>query len=134
MADVVRGSSPLDGDDLRALVNRSPTGTLPPSYAPRDLVDLETLRPARPFRCTPPGTQCLRRQAAHAFQGLARAMRQAGLSPVVSSAFRRYGVQCSTFLRWARRDGFCEAASASVHARSVYRGGAKRTVKSFDLS
>ena len=35
-----RDTSFVDGDDWLALVNRAPTGQLPPEYAPKDLVEL----------------------------------------------------------------------------------------------
>lgn len=113
-ADLLREGSALDGDDLLALVNRTPAGALPPGYAPDDLVDLETGRPARWWECTPPRKQCLRRAAASAYRDLAAAMERAGLRPLVSSAFRAYRVQCSTFLGWAARGGFCDASTASA--------------------
>src|SRR5690606_35092017 len=104
----------VDGDDLLARVNRSPAGALPHDYAPRDLVDVETLRPARPSQCVPPRKQCLRAEAAEGYRALAAAMREAGLRPYLFSAFRGYAVQCATFTRWAGRDGFCDAATASA--------------------
>ncbi|MBX3274291.1 MAG: M15 family metallopeptidase [Sandaracinaceae bacterium] len=114
MLDLARPESPLDGDDLLAVVDRSPEGALAPDYRPDDLVDLTTMRPARASQCTPPARQCLRREAAHAYRELARAMRDAGHVPHVTSAFRDYRVQCSTFQRWVSRGGFCEAAQASA--------------------
>lgn len=104
----------LTGDDLLAPVDRTPSGTLPPDFAPDDLVDLESMRPMRAHRCTPPAHQCLRREAARAYRSMARAMREAGQSPHVSSAFRAYRVQCSTFLGWAQDGGFCEATTSSA--------------------
>ena len=114
--DLMRPGSPLDGDDLLALVNRTPVGALPPDYAPDDLVDVATMRPTRAWQCTPPQKQCLRLEAARAYARMAAAMQEAGLSPYVSSAFRAYRVQCSTFTNWAERerDGFCAAATASA--------------------
>jgi LAS superfamily LD-carboxypeptidase LdcB len=105
-----------DGNDLLALVNRTPSGGLASSYRPDDLVDLATMRPARAWECVPPRKQCLRRDAADAYQRLAAAMRAGGMRPYVSSAFRAYHVQCSTFLGWAARErgGFCEAVTASA--------------------
>lgn len=114
MADLARPESALDGDDLLVVVDRSPEGALPPSYRPDDLVDLATMRPERAWRCTPPARQCLRREAALAYRGLAEAMRAAGHAPHVGSAFRDYRVQCGTFHRWAERSDFCEAARASA--------------------
>ncbi len=114
LADLVRPASVLDGDDLLVLVDRSPEGALPPEYRPDDLVDLATMRPERAWRCTPPQRQCLRREGALAYRELARAMRDAGHAPHVSSAFRDYRVQCATFQRWASRESFCEAVEASA--------------------
>ncbi|GAB5540335.1 MAG: hypothetical protein SangKO_000950 [Sandaracinaceae bacterium] len=102
------------GDALLTLVNRSPAGALPPDYAPDDLVDLDTGRPSRWYRCTPPRKQCMRRQAAAAYRAMAAAMRADGLRPIATSAFRAYRVQCSTFERWASRGGFCDATTVSA--------------------
>lgn len=115
-ADLMRPRSLVDGDDLLALVNRTPAGALPPDYAPTDLIDLATMRPARWWECTPPRAQCLRREAAEAYARLETTMRDAGLSPYVSSAFRAYRVQCTTFLRWVGRErrGYCSASTASA--------------------
>lgn len=106
----------VDGSSLLALVNRTPTGVLAPDYAPDDLVDLATMRPARAHECVPPRMQCLRAEAAHAYRRLELAMRAERLRPAVSSAFRGYTVQCATFLGWAaqERGGFCEAVTASA--------------------
>ncbi|MCB9598343.1 MAG: M15 family metallopeptidase [Sandaracinaceae bacterium] len=114
MADLARPESALDGDDLLVLVDRSPEGALTPGYRPSDLVDLATMRPSTASRCTPPARQCLRREAAQAYRELARAMRDAGHTPHVGSAFRDYRVQCSTFSRWVQRADFCAAARASA--------------------
>jgi LAS superfamily LD-carboxypeptidase LdcB len=105
-----------DGDSLLALVNRTPSGVLAADYAPDDLVDLATMRPARAHECVPPRMQCLRADAARAYRALEAAMRAERLRPVVSSAFRGYVVQCATFLGWAQqeRGGFCEAVTASA--------------------
>lgn len=115
-ADLLRHAGSVDGDDLLALVNRTPLGALPPDYAPSDLVDLATMRPTTPVRCVPPQRQCLRAEAARAYQRLEAAMRAAGERPYVSSAFRAYHVQCATFSSLAERerDGFCAAATASA--------------------
>src|SRR5690606_24244678 len=93
-ADLLAPEGLVDGDDLLALVNRSPRGALPHDYAPRDLVDLETMRPARPHQCVPPRKQCLREEAARAWRALEAAMRADGLRPYLYSAFRAYPVQC----------------------------------------
>ncbi|MGF1465299.1 MAG: D-alanyl-D-alanine carboxypeptidase family protein [Sandaracinaceae bacterium] len=112
--DLVRPASEIDGDDLLALVNRTPSGGLPPDYAPDDLVDLETGEPAAAASCVPPRRMCLRRRAADAYRELREAMRAAGFRPFLSSAYRGFRVQCATFLRWARRSDFCDAATASA--------------------
>lgn len=113
-SDLLAPEGLVDGDDLLARVNRSPAGALPADYAPSDLVDIATMRPARAEACVPPRKQCLRAEAAEAYRSLARAMRDAGLEPRVVSAFRSYRVQCATFSRWAQRDGFCRAATSSA--------------------
>jgi len=112
-ADLLRTEA-AGGEALLALVNRSPAGALPPDWAPDDLVDLETGRPARWYRCTPPRKQCMRREAAAAYRAMAAAMREAGHRPIATSAFRAYRVQCSTFDRWVRRGEFCEATTVSA--------------------
>jgi D-alanyl-D-alanine carboxypeptidase len=114
-ADLSRTAG-VDGDDPLALVNRDPGGSLRHDYAPSDLVDLATGRPARASQCVPPRMQCLRAEAAAAYAQLEAAMRAAGLRPTVTSAFRDYPVQCATFLNWAARDreGLCGAATASA--------------------
>jgi LAS superfamily LD-carboxypeptidase LdcB len=115
-ADVLPAPDAIDGDDLLALVNRTPTGALPQEYEPADLVDLETMQPTKAWRCTPPAHQCLRRDAAAAYARLRDAMREEHFSPYVYSAFRSYRVQCATFQRWTEheRGGFCEAVTASA--------------------
>ncbi|MGE0787414.1 MAG: D-alanyl-D-alanine carboxypeptidase family protein [Sandaracinaceae bacterium] len=112
--DVASNVARVDGDDLLAIVDRTPLGALPIAYAPRDLVDLATMRPARASACTPPARQCLRAEAAEAYRSLAAALRELGERPHVSSAFRGYQVQCATFLGWARDDGFCVATESSA--------------------
>ncbi len=114
--DLLRGRG-VDGDDLLALVDRDPAGSLPHDYAPRDLMDLATGRPAQASECVPPRRQCLRAEAARAYAELEAAMRAAHLRPQVTSAFRDYHVQCATFLNWVgrdRRQGLCGAATASA--------------------
>jgi D-alanyl-D-alanine carboxypeptidase len=114
--DVRPPTPPVDGDDLLALVNRSPRWVLGASYAPRDLVDVETLRPATAAQCVPPGRQCLRREAALALRRMRAAMQRAGLRPWVDSTFRGYRVQCETFGMWAylERHGFCHTTQSSA--------------------
>jgi len=108
----------VDGDDWLALVNRSPRWVLAPNFAPSDLLDVSTMRPAPASTCTPPERQCLRREAAQAFQRLAAAMRQAGHLPKLDSAFRGFNTQCAVFAKWAWRRGtamgFCPATNASA--------------------
>ncbi|HVJ94363.1 MAG TPA: hypothetical protein VM580_31460, partial [Labilithrix sp.] len=58
----------VDGDDLLAIVNRSPTGQLPPDYAPTDLVDIRNGKPLSASECEK--FQCLRRDAASALNEL----------------------------------------------------------------
>lgn len=115
--DLAGPRTPVDGDDPLALVNRSPRGSLAPSYAPRDLVDLRTLARAEASTCVPPDRQCLRREAALALRALAGALRAAtGDALVVDSAFRGYATQCQVFGKWAWREGrgFCATAVASA--------------------
>lgn len=105
----------VDGDDLLAIVNRAPTGVLPPDYAPNDLVDLHTQKPiASEKDCD--RFQCLRKDAAAALADMMSAMTQQGFPGHVESAYRSYFSQCSTFLRWVQKsDGnFCEAAEQSA--------------------
>jgi D-alanyl-D-alanine carboxypeptidase len=108
----------VDGDDWLALVNRSPRWVLAPHYAPSDLVDVSTMRPASASSCVPPDRQCLRREAAQAYQRMAAAMRRDGHEPKLDSAFRGYFTQCTVFAKWAWRRGtamgFCPATNASA--------------------
>jgi D-alanyl-D-alanine carboxypeptidase len=108
----------VDGDDLLALVNRSPRWVLASSYAPTDMVDLVTGRPTPASLCVPPDRLCLRREAARAYTLMAAAMRAAGHAPKVDSTFRGYGTQCAVFAKWAWRRGtamgFCPATNASA--------------------
>lgn len=100
------------GEDLLALVNRSPQGQLAPDWAPPDLVDLRTGRHALPSECEK--VQCLRGEAANALTTLLAAMKSHGFPGRVESAYRGYATQCGTFLRWASKGGFCEAAEQSA--------------------
>jgi D-alanyl-D-alanine carboxypeptidase len=104
----------VDGDDLLALVNRSPTGALPPSYAPRDLVDARDLSPRSAGECE--ARTCLRKEAATALHHLLDAMRLEGMQGRVESAFRGFGTQCWVFAGWASKAhaGFCEATTQSA--------------------
>ncbi len=104
----------VDGDDGLALLNRSPTGALPPAYAPTDLLDLHTGKPRAASQCE--SGECLRRDAAKALDGLLAEMRAAKMPGTVVSSFRGFGTQCWVFANWAHkaRGGFCEAAEQSA--------------------
>jgi D-alanyl-D-alanine carboxypeptidase len=105
----------VDGDDLLALVNRSPTGALPPDYTPTDLVDLKDGTPKSAARCDG-GRLCLRREAAGALRSMLDRMREEGVEGHVASAYRGFGTQCWVFSSWAHqaRGGFCEATEQSA--------------------
>lgn len=109
-ADIL--TSFVDGDDLLALVNRSPTGTLPPDYAPSDLVDIQSKKAQSPSNCET--VQCLRKDAATALDTILAGMKTAGFPGKVESAFRSYGNQCGTFGNWARKGSFCDATEQSA--------------------
>lgn len=100
------------GDDLLALVNRSPQGQLAPDWAPGDLVDLQSGKSAAAGECDK--MQCLRKEAAGALGELLGEMKKRGFPGKVESAFRGYGTQCGTFLRWAGKGSFCEATEQSA--------------------
>jgi D-alanyl-D-alanine carboxypeptidase len=102
----------VDGTDLLALVNRSPTGTLAADFAPPDLVDLQTGAPRSSAECQ--AVPCMRKEAAGALGELLAEMKQKGFPGKVESAYRSYGSQCGTFLRWAGKGGFCEATEQSA--------------------
>jgi D-alanyl-D-alanine carboxypeptidase len=105
----------VNGDDLLAIVNRSPTGALAPDYAPADLVDLVDGSPRRPRDCES-ARECLRRDAAAALATMLDRMRADGVAGRVASAFRGFGTQCWVFSSWAHqaRGGFCEATEQSA--------------------
>lgn len=102
----------VDGDDLLAIVNRSPTGQLAPDYAPRDLVDIRNGKALPASECEK--YQCLRTEAAGALGDLLAEMKKQGFPGKVESAFRSYGAQCGTFGNWARKSTFCEATEQSA--------------------
>jgi D-alanyl-D-alanine carboxypeptidase len=102
----------VDGDDLLAIVNRSPTGQLPPDYSPSDLVDIRNGKPLPASECEK--FQCLRREAASALDELLAQMKKEGFPGKVESAFRSYGAQCGTFGNWSRKSTFCEATEQSA--------------------
>jgi D-alanyl-D-alanine carboxypeptidase len=105
----------VDGNDLLALVNRSPTGALPPSYAPSDLVDIKDLSLRSVGECDGAHT-CLRKDAAVALRALLDAMKAGGMPGRVDSAFRAFRTQCWVFDGWAAKAhaGFCEATTQSA--------------------
>jgi D-alanyl-D-alanine carboxypeptidase len=105
----------VDGDDPLALANRSPTGALPPAYAPSDLVDLRTGRPRTAAACES-SHACLRRDAAVAIDSMLAEMRKDNVAGQVTSAFRGFETQCWVFASWANkaRGGFCEATQQSA--------------------
>jgi D-alanyl-D-alanine carboxypeptidase len=102
----------VDGDDLLALVNRSPTGSLSPDYAPTDMVDVRNGKAQTAADCEK--TQCLRKDTATALNELLDEMKKAGWAGHVESAFRSYGMQCGTFGNWARKGSFCDATEQSA--------------------
>jgi D-alanyl-D-alanine carboxypeptidase len=103
----------VTGDDLLALVNRAPTGSLAPDYVPGDLVDIRTKHPvANERHCD--GNLCLRKDAAFALDELLAAMRDLGFPGHVESAYRGYRTQCATFLAWAKKSDFCRATEQSA--------------------
>jgi D-alanyl-D-alanine carboxypeptidase len=104
----------VDGNDWLALVNRSPTGALPPDYAPSDLVDLRDGSPRSASECG--ARECLRSEAAEGLKRMLEAMHAQGLEGHVQSAFRAFATQCWVFASWANqaRGGFCEAAEQSA--------------------
>lgn len=112
IAEADRTTSFVDGDDLLALVNRSPTGQLAPDYAPSDLVDIRSGKAQTAGECMQ--VQCLRKEAAAALDELLARMKTEGFPGKVESAFRSYGAQCGTFANWARKSTFCEATEQSA--------------------
>jgi D-alanyl-D-alanine carboxypeptidase len=104
----------VDGDDALALVNRSPTGALPSTYTPTDLVDLRDGHPKSAAQCE--SGECLRKDAAAALKGMLAEMQQAKVPGYVVSSFRGFGTQCWVFANWATtaKGGFCEATEQSA--------------------
>jgi D-alanyl-D-alanine carboxypeptidase len=105
----------VDGDDAMAIVNRSPTGALPPDYVPADLVDLKDGRARKPAECDG-AHECMRADAAAGLRRMLDVMRSDGVEGRVQSAFRAFATQCWVFASWARqaRGGFCEATEQSA--------------------
>jgi len=112
VADKDLRTSFVDGNDLLALMNRSPTGQLAPDWAPTDLVDLQSGQARTAAECE--RTLCLRKEAASALGELLAEMKKRGFPGKVESAFRSYAVQCGTFLRWASKGTFCDATEQSA--------------------
>ncbi len=102
----------VDGDDLLAVVNRSPEGQLAPDWAPSDLVEVPSGIEKTASACE--GTMCLRREAAAALGELLAEMKAAGFPGKVESAFRSYAAQCWTFLGWEKKGSFCNAVEQSA--------------------
>jgi D-alanyl-D-alanine carboxypeptidase len=105
----------VDGDDPMALVNRSPTGALPPDYVPQDLVDLRDGRRRKPQECDG-ARECMREDAAAGLHRMLDAMHAEGVDGHVQSAYRAFATQCWVFASWAHqaRGGFCEATEQSA--------------------
>ena len=102
----------VDGRDLLALVNRSPTGALAADFAPSDLVDLRSHAPRTEKECE--AMPCLRKDAAVALDELLLAMQKRGFPGSVESTFRSYRAQCVTFSRWVAQSNFCSATEQSA--------------------
>ena len=100
----------VDGNDLLAIVNRTPQGQLAADFSPKDLVDLRNGNPTT--ECDK--LQCLRKEAYGALGELMGEMKKRGFPGKVESAYRSYSNQCGTFLRWAGKGGFCEATEQSA--------------------
>ena len=102
----------VNGDDLLAIVNRSPTGQLASDWSPTDLVDVRNGESKQPGDCDK--VQCLRKEAAVALGAILGEMKKRGFAGKVESAYRGYGTQCGTFLRWASKGSFCDATEQSA--------------------
>ncbi len=108
----------VSGDDLLALVNRSPGFALDPRWAPDDLVDLATGEPMSSDECEGSEILCLRRGAAEALGRMLAGMSAAGVPGYVHSAYRSFRRQCAVFRKWAyvQGEGFCGAVRSSALA------------------
>lgn len=102
----------VDGDDLLALVNRSPTGALAPDYAPSDLISFAPRKARSAAECEK--MQCLRKDAMAGFDALTAAMKEVGLRASLESAYRSYRSQCGTFAHWAGASNACRASQQSA--------------------
>jgi len=112
VADKDLRTSFVDGNDLLAIVNRSPTGVLSADYAPTDLVEFHSGRSINASECN--DLHCLRKETHDALQSMLGEMKKLGFPGRLESAFRSYGVQCGTFLMWSRKGTFCDAAEQSA--------------------
>lgn len=81
---------------------------LPPSYVPPDLVSLDGIVP------TVRGNHQVRQLVVDDLRRMVSDMRAAGLSPVISSAYRSYAVQEATYAYWVRTLGQAEADRVSA--------------------
>lgn len=102
----------MDGDDLLALVNRSPQGALPPDYAPSDLVDARSGTQKTKDECD--RVQCLRKDPKEALDQLLNDWKKIGAIGKIESAYRSYSSQCGTFSKWVQKSTFCDAAEQSA--------------------
>ena len=102
----------LKDDDryLRTLVDKQ--HALPADYEPDDLIDLQY----KSYRAGITDPMMLRRKAETALEEMAAAARAAGLTLVVSSAYRSYEYQIGSFERWTARLGLKEAERVSARA------------------
>jgi len=112
IADDDLRTSFVDGDDLLALVNRSPQGALPPDYAPNDLVDARSGTAKTKEECD--RTQCLRKDPKEALDQLLSDWKKIGAIGKIESAYRSYSSQCGTFAKWVEKSTFCDATEQSA--------------------
>ena len=102
----------LKDDDtyLRILVDKQ--HALPADYEPHDLIDLQY----KSYRAGITDPMMLRKKAEAALEEMAAAAKSAGLTLVVSSAYRSYEYQIGSFERWTARLGPKEAERVSARA------------------
>ena len=102
----------LKDDDkyLRILVDKQ--HGLPADYEPHDLIDLQY----KSYRAGITDPMMLRRKVETALEQMAAAAKTAGLTLVVSSAYRSYEYQIGSFERWTGRLGLKEAERVSARA------------------
>ncbi|GIW08791.1 MAG: hypothetical protein KatS3mg060_3596 [Dehalococcoidia bacterium] len=84
---------------------------LPASYVPPDLVSVDTV--ARTVR----GTHQVRQVVLDDLARMIRDMQAAGLNPVISSAYRSYAVQQSTYAYWVQTPRGGRGRSSERQAR-----------------